>query len=317
MEPIKARLNKTLNGVISNWPLSASFVYFRLFNAIDNNKCLIPGLIHKCWWLDSNRGLLVSEATTPPTVQQQLPLHDVNTYLCAYLHLLALSVPVAVGPTQFWHRLLWKFATTNFRTCVLERRHIVGGAAVTEEIVPGYKFSRASYLLSLLRPRIFNDLELKRHGLKIYLRNPSSYTPLLPEFQTPGGPTSLTLGMDHGKNVEEVRKFSFLDSERLGAYEEQLRLFVEAVDPLLDVSPPNVTQLHGGVFQKLKVWPQVHLNDRVSFEAPWFEIRPIVLVFDIYQSYLHLFFLCKHSQTPHSRLWTNITVDGWLYFSLK
>ena len=42
-----------------------------------------------------------------------------------------------------------------------------GGAAVTEEIVPGYKFSRASYVLSLLRPQIFTDLELKKHGLKV------------------------------------------------------------------------------------------------------------------------------------------------------
>lgn len=45
--------------------------------------------------------------------------------------------------------------------CVLERRHIVGGAAVTEEIVPGFKFSRASYVLGLLRPKVYDDLELK------------------------------------------------------------------------------------------------------------------------------------------------------------
>lgn len=45
--------------------------------------------------------------------------------------------------------------------CVLERRHIVGGAAVTEEIIPGFKFSRASYVLGLLRPKVYEDLELK------------------------------------------------------------------------------------------------------------------------------------------------------------
>ena len=54
-----------------------------------------------------------------------------------------------------------------YRTCVLERRHLIGGASVTEEIVPGFKFSRASYVLSLLRPQIFKDLELKKHGLKV------------------------------------------------------------------------------------------------------------------------------------------------------
>ena len=58
-----------------------------------------------------------------------------------------------------------------FRTCVLEKRHIIGGAAVTEEIVPGFKFSRASYLLSLLRPQIMTDLELKKHGLKVNFKN--------------------------------------------------------------------------------------------------------------------------------------------------
>ena len=59
------------------------------------------------------------------------------------------------------------FKKNYYRTCVLERRHIIGGASVTEEIVPGFKFSRASYVLSLLRPQIFKDLELKKHGLKV------------------------------------------------------------------------------------------------------------------------------------------------------
>lgn len=52
---------------------------------------------------------------------------------------------------------------SGIQTCVLEKRHLVGGAAVTEEIVPGFKFSRASYLLSLLRPHIYADLKLKVH----------------------------------------------------------------------------------------------------------------------------------------------------------
>lgn len=47
------------------------------------------------------------------------------------------------------------------KVCVLERRHVLGGAAVSEEIVPGFQFSRASYVLSLLRPQIYHDLELK------------------------------------------------------------------------------------------------------------------------------------------------------------
>lgn len=66
--------------------------------------------------------------------------------------------------------------------------------------------------------------------------------------------------------MADVRKFSARDAERLGPYEEQLRLFVEAVDPLLDVSPPDIGQLHGGLFQKLKAWPQVQNQPKLYFE---------------------------------------------------
>lgn len=52
------------------------------------------------------------------------------------------------------------------KVCVLERRHLVGGAAVTEEIIPGFRFSRASYVFSLFRPQIIKDLDLYRHGLE-------------------------------------------------------------------------------------------------------------------------------------------------------
>ncbi|KAF0294189.1 Pyridine nucleotide-disulfide oxidoreductase domain-containing protein 2 [Amphibalanus amphitrite] len=101
----------------------------------------------------------------------------------------------------------------GLQTCVLERRHLVGGAAVTEEVVPGYKFSRASYLLSLLRPQIAADLELKRHGLKVHLRNPSSYTPLRPEFRPASGATSLTLSADHRFNQQQIGRFSERDAQ--------------------------------------------------------------------------------------------------------
>ena len=58
-------------------------------------------------------------------------------------------------------------ARAGKKVVVLERRHIVGGAAVTEEIFPGYKFTEFSYVVSLLRPEIIRDLELPKHGLKI------------------------------------------------------------------------------------------------------------------------------------------------------
>src|SRR5437879_4947035 len=63
--------------------------------------------------------------------------------------------------------------------CVLERRHVLGGCAVTEELWPGFKVSTAAYVISLLLPEIIRDLRLKFYGLHILPRNPSSFTPLL------------------------------------------------------------------------------------------------------------------------------------------
>ena len=70
-------------------------------------------------------------------------------------------------------------AKSGVECLVLERRHCVGGASVTEEIIPGFKFSRAAYLAGLLRPQIIKDLELEKYGFKYLARNPSSFTPTL------------------------------------------------------------------------------------------------------------------------------------------
>lgn len=58
-------------------------------------------------------------------------------------------------------------AKAGVRTLVLERRHVIGGAAVTEEVIPGFKFSVFSYLMSLLHPKVIADLELERHGYEV------------------------------------------------------------------------------------------------------------------------------------------------------
>ncbi|XP_025071416.1 pyridine nucleotide-disulfide oxidoreductase domain-containing protein 2 [Alligator sinensis] len=99
---------------------------------------------------------------------------------------------------------------SGVRTAVLERRHVLGGAAVTEEIIPGFKFSRASYLLSLLRPQIYKDLELQRHGLRLHPRDPYSFTPVL-EARTP--PRSLLLGHDVAETQRQIARFSPRDAE--------------------------------------------------------------------------------------------------------
>ena len=64
------------------------------------------------------------------------------------------------------------------QVCVLERRSVIGGCSVTEELWPGYKVSTASYVVSLLLPEIITQLKLKQNGLVILPRVPSSFTPM-------------------------------------------------------------------------------------------------------------------------------------------
>src|SRR3954471_18925875 len=97
------------------------------------------------------------------------------------------------------------------RVCVLERRHVLGGCSVTEELWPGFKVSVASYVISLFRPEIIRALRLAEYGLKILPRNPSSFTPLLDG-------RSLLMGPDERATCKEIAKFSKQDAERYPAY---------------------------------------------------------------------------------------------------
>src|SRR5689334_24113279 len=102
-------------------------------------------------------------------------------------------------------------AGAGARVLVLERREVLGGACVTEELWPGFKVSTAAYVNSLLRPEIIRDLELKRHGFKMLPRNPSSFTPF------PDG-RYLLLGPDASLHRTELAKFSTKDAEALPRY---------------------------------------------------------------------------------------------------
>src|SRR5437667_8419116 len=99
-------------------------------------------------------------------------------------------------------------ARAGMKVLVLERRELVGGTCVTEEIWAGFKVSTAAYVNSLLRPEIIRDLDLKRHGFEMLPRNPSSFTPF------PDG-RYLLLGPDPGLNRREISKFSVKDAEAL------------------------------------------------------------------------------------------------------
>ena len=149
-------------------------------------------------------------------------------------------------------------ARAGLDVLVLERRGLVGGAAVTEPIPlaspasgpaaaaaepPGeFRCSRASYLAGLLRPRIIADLELKQHGLKYLMRDPSSFTPTLPGG--PHGGKGLLLGSDAEKNRQSVAQFSERDAAALEPYEAMLHRCRRLVSPLLDAPPPELRGLN-------------------------------------------------------------------------
>ncbi len=124
-------------------------------------------------------------------------------------------------------------ARAGARVTLLERREILGGACVTEELWPGYRVSRASYVLSLFRPRIVRDLRLDRFGLELLPRTPSSFTPL------PDG-RSLVLSSDTTANLEEIGRFSSRDAEMYPRYEALLERIAAALEPTLDAPPPEL-----------------------------------------------------------------------------
>jgi phytoene dehydrogenase-like protein len=135
-------------------------------------------------------------------------------------------------------------AGSGARVLVLERREVLGGACVTEELWPGFKVSTAAYVNSLLRPEIIRDLELKRHGFKMLPRNPSSFTPF------PDG-RSLMLGPNKAQTHSEVSKFSAKDAEALPKYEKMLERVAAFLEPTLTQTPPNPWSFRPGNLLKL------------------------------------------------------------------
>ncbi|MDQ3426621.1 MAG: NAD(P)/FAD-dependent oxidoreductase [Gemmatimonadota bacterium] len=135
-------------------------------------------------------------------------------------------------------------ARAGVKVLVLERREMLGGACVTEELWPGYKVSTAAYVNSLLRPEIIRDLELKRHGFEMLPRNPSSFTPF------PDG-RSLLLGPDKAMTRREISKFSQRDAEALPKYEAMLERVADFLEPTLTMTPPNPWSFRPGNLMQL------------------------------------------------------------------
>src|SRR5438046_717709 len=181
-------------------------------------------------------------------------------------------------------------ARAGLRTVVLEKRHLLGGAAVTEEIFPGFRFSVFSYVVSLLRPEIIRELQLPKHGLDI-LPLDGTFTPLRPGEGPPkGGGDYLWRVNDHGRTIRELRRWSASDAE---AYEEYGQLMVDMarfIKPILSVVPPDLTSLDprplrplaglARTFQNLPerqqaVFVQLMTMSAADFLDQWFETDPL------------------------------------------
>lgn len=122
-------------------------------------------------------------------------------------------------------------AKAGLNVLVLERRHLVGGAAITEELLPGFKFTTFSYAISLLRPDIVQDLNLVEHGLMVL--------PLAQSIHIGYNGEYILFGSDHYENYHEIARHSVADAEAYLDYEHMLDRVCFALKPLLDQIPPN------------------------------------------------------------------------------
>src|SRR5256885_5834229 len=126
---------------------------------------------------------------------------------------------------------------------VLERRHVLGGAACTEEVFPGFRFSVCSYVVSLLRPEIIRDLDLPRHGLEI-LPLDGTFTPM------PSGDYLWRVN-DHGKTHREIARHSKLDAEAYDEFGKAMQAMCRFVKPILGMVPPDPATLDPRELMKL------------------------------------------------------------------
>src|SRR5687768_4269898 len=169
-------------------------------------------------------------------------------------------------------------ARAGKKVLVLERRHVLGGAAVTEEVFPGFKFSVCSYVVSLLRPEIIRELDLPRHGLEI-LPLDGTFTPM-------SNGDHLWRVNDHARTRREIARHSRLDAEAYDEYGKAMIEMAHFVKPIMSMTPPDPTPLDpkgwknlaflGRRFQRLSnddKYNQVQLMtmSAVDFLDQWFE----------------------------------------------
>jgi len=173
-------------------------------------------------------------------------------------------------------------ARAGVSTLVLERRHVLGGAAVTEEIVPGFRFSVASYVVSLLRPEIIRELNLPAHGLEI-LPFDGSFTPLEGNY--------LWVTNDPGRTYHELRKFSGNDADAYQEFGFLMTEIIRFIKPILSMVPPDPVRFDprqwlplGGLAKQFRALPpelqatfiQIMTMSAADFLEQWFESDPVI-----------------------------------------
>ncbi len=177
-------------------------------------------------------------------------------------------------------------AAAGFKVRILERREVVGGAAVTDEFHPGFRNSVASYAVSLLNPKIIRDLNLSEHGLSFLARPLANFVPL-PDNDY------LKLASELQITQKEFARFSPRDAERLPAYYQMLERVADALRNLMLETPPNVGGGVADMLRALKLGRRLHrlsmksrrdmleLLTRSAGEVldAWFEAAPVKAVF--------------------------------------
>jgi len=126
-------------------------------------------------------------------------------------------------------------ARAGKRVLVLEKRHVLGGATVTEEIVPGFKFSVCSYVVSLLRPEIIRELDLPRYGFEV-LPLDGTFTPM------PDG-NYLWRMNDHARTRREIARHSRLDAEAYEEFSQAMVQICKFIKPILSMVPPDLRRM--------------------------------------------------------------------------
>ncbi|HKX25055.1 MAG TPA: FAD-dependent oxidoreductase, partial [Actinomycetota bacterium] len=129
-------------------------------------------------------------------------------------------------------------ARAGLDVLVLERRYLLGGAAVTEQPWPGYRISSASYVVSLMPPRIEHELRLRSHGYRVSLIDPDYWVPY------PDG-SALTLWGDVARTAGEIARFSKADADAYVEFDRYFERLGTLLRELLFVVPPNLTLRDG------------------------------------------------------------------------